>query len=118
MLKKQTAFSKFIVGSYGVHVFADTLPAREQHFEKTRAPQALQVFCGFGGAEIEDPNLIDYIGGGVALMKRLQKLDPENVSIQIRGFEHETQGSVFHHILSSGIRELWGTGRSLSDSMR
>ena len=118
LLKKQTPFSKFIVGSYGVHVFADTLPQRERHFAKTKAPRDLKVFCGFGGAEIEDPNLVDYIGGGIALMNRLQKLDPEHVSIEIRGFDHETHGSVFHHILSSGIRELWGTGRTLTDNMR
>jgi len=118
LLKKQTAFSKFIVGSYGVHVFADTLPEREQYFAKAKALRPLQVFCGFGGGEIEDPDLIDYIGGGVALMKRLQKLDPENVSINVRGFEHEQHGSVFHHILSSGIHELWGTGKTLTETMK
>ena len=43
--------------------------------------------------------------------------DPGNLSATIRGFDYETHGSVISHILSSGIRELWGTGKGFVEAM-
>lgn len=110
LLRKQTPFSKFIVGSFGTDVLDATLAERERAFAETRAERKLRVFCGYGGAEQADPFLREYIERGVALMERLQSNDPDELSITVRDFDHETHGSVFPHIFSSGYRELWGTG--------
>ena len=117
LLRKQTPFTKFIVGSYGTDVLERTLPAREQAFADTVVTRQLRVFCGYGGAELEDPYLKDYIARGVELLKRLQISDPEHLAATIRGFDRETHGSVFAHIFSSGFRELWGTGVSFVESL-
>ncbi|NRA04107.1 MAG: hypothetical protein HRU00_16030 [Myxococcales bacterium] len=111
LLRKQTPFSKFIVGSFGTDVLDRALADRERAFPGLSAPRHLDVFCGYGGAERADPFLRDYIERGIALIERLEKSDPGNLSATIRGFDRETHGSVISHILSSGIRELWGTGK-------
>ena len=118
LLRKETPFSKFIVGSFGADVLAARLPEREKAFSEAKAPRPLKVFCGFGGAELADPNLHHYITSGTDLLERLQQADPDNLEVKIRNYELENHGSVFHHIFSSGIRELWGTGLSMTDMMR
>ncbi|MEM8661663.1 MAG: hypothetical protein AAGF35_12325 [Pseudomonadota bacterium] len=118
LLRKQTPFSKFIVGSFGADVLAKSLSAREQAFAAMQSPRPLKVFCGYGDVELHDPNMTDYIQSGIDLMQRLQDLDQNNLSVQVRGYEHENHGSVFHHILSSGIRELWGTGMTMTQFMQ
>ncbi len=117
LLRKDTPFSKFIVGSFGTDVLERTLEAREKAFAETEAQRRLGVFCGYGGAEESDPYLAQYIERGVALMERLQATDPDNLSVIVRGFDRETHGSVFPHIFSSGYRELWGTGVSFVEAM-
>lgn len=117
LLRKQTPFGRFIVGSFGTDVLDRTLADRERAFPGSSAPRHLHVFCGYGGAEQEDPFLEEYIERGIALIERLQKSDPENLSATIRGFDSETHGSVISHILSSGIRELWGTGKGFVEVM-
>ncbi len=117
LLRKQTPFSKFIVGSYGTDVLERTLPARERAFAEIVAPRHLSVFAGYGGAEQTDPYLAQYIDRGVALLERLRECDTENLSVTIRSFERETHGSVFPHIFSTGFRELWGTGVSFVDAI-
>ena len=118
LLRKDTPFSKFIVGSYGADVLAARLPEREKAFAELQAPRPLKVFSAFGGAELADPNLHHYIQSGVDLLERLQKADPERLSVKIREFEDENHGSVFSHILSSGIRELWASGVSMTEMMQ
>ena len=117
LLRKQTPFSKFIVGSFGTDVLDRTLAERERAFPMSSAPRNLDVFCAYGGAERADPFLRDYIERGIALIERLETSDPENLSATIRGFDDETHGSVISHILSSGIRELWGTGKGFVEAM-
>ena len=102
---------RFIMGILILQGWHDTA------FPGSSAPRHLHVFCGYGGAEREDPFLKDYIERGIALIERLEKSDPENLSATIRGFDRETHGSVISHILSSGIRELWGTGRGFVEVM-
>ncbi len=111
LLRRQTPFSKFIISSFGTDVLDRTLAQRERAFSSTPAPRHLDVFCGYGGGERSDPYLRDYIERGIELIERLEKADPENLRATIRGFDLETHGSVITHILSSGIRELWGTGK-------
>ena len=117
LLRKETPFSKFIVGSFGADVLARRLPERERAFAELTAPRPLQVFCGFGGEELADPNLHHYIQSGIDLLQRLQETDPGNLTITIREYERENHGSVFSHIFSSGIRELWGSGKTMADMM-
>ncbi len=117
LLRKQTPFSKFIVGSFGTDVLERTLPGREQAFADTAAPRHLNVFAGYGGAELTDPYLTQYIERGVDLLNRLQASDTEQLSITIRNFERETHGSVFPHVFSTGFRELWGTGLSFVEAV-
>ncbi|MEM1142788.1 MAG: alpha/beta hydrolase-fold protein [Pseudomonadota bacterium] len=117
LLRKQTPFSKFIVGSYGADVLAARLPQREKDFAALSVPRPLTVFAGYGVAEIEDPALTHYIQSGIDLLERLGASDPNNVSMEIRGFDKENHGSVFHHVLGSGIREMWSTGAKMSDML-
>jgi len=117
LLRKDTPFSKFIVGSYGADVLEKTMAKREKVFARTKAPRKLQVFCGYGGAELSDPNLAVYIQSGIDLLERLKAADPDNLDLTIRGYDLELHGSVFHHIFSSGVRELWGTGMTMTDVM-
>lgn len=117
LLRKDTPFNKFIVGSYGADVLARRLPERARRFAALSAPRPLRVFCGFGGAELADPNLRHYIQSGIDLLHRLQKSDPINLALTIREYELENHGSVFPHIFSSGIRVLWGSGLSMTDMM-
>ncbi len=117
LLRKQTPFSRFIVGSYGTDVLERTLPEREARFGATAAIRPLRVFCGYGGAEQEDPYLTQYIERGVALLQRLKSSDPD-LDVTVRSFDDETHGSVFAHIFSSGYRELWGTGIGFVEAMR
>ena len=117
LLRKQTPFSKFIVGSFGTDVLERTLADREKVFAETDSPRHLSVFAGYGGAEQTDPYLTQYIERGVDLLERLQASDTEQVSITIRNFERETHGSVFPHIFSTGFRELWGTGLSFVEAV-
>jgi predicted alpha/beta superfamily hydrolase len=117
LLRKQTPFSKFIVGSFGTDVLEATLAARERAFTEITPKNPLSVFCGYGGGEEEDPYLKPYIERGVALLERLQSYDRDNLTVTIRGFEKETHGSVFSHIFASGYRELWGTGVSFVEAM-
>ena len=116
LLRKDTPFSKFIVGSFGTDVLERTLAAREASYAATKSDRKLSVFCGYGGAEETDPYLRDYIVRGNELMQRLKESDP-SVEITVRGFDKETHGSVFPHIFSSGYRELWGTGISFVDAV-
>ena len=117
LLRKQTPFSRFIVGSFGTDVLERTLPEREARFGATAATRPQRVFCGYGGAEEEDPYLTPYIERGVALLQRLHASDPD-LDVIIRRFDGETHGSVFAHIFASGYRELWGTGISFVEAMR
>ncbi len=117
LLRKQTPFSRFIVGSFGTDVLEATLPEREKRFGAMTAARPLRVFCGYGGAEEDDPYLTQYIERGVALLERLQTSDPA-LDVTTRRFDRETHGSVFPHIFSSGYRELWGTGISFVEAMR
>ena len=117
LLRKQTPFSRFIVGSFGTDVLERTLPERETRFGAMAAARPQRVFCGYGGAEEEDPYLAQYIERGVALLHRLQASDP-GLDVTIRCFDDETHGSVFAHVFASGYRELWGTGISFGEVMR
>ena len=117
LLRKHTPISRFIVGSFGTDVLEATLPEREKRFAAMTATLPQRVFCGYGGAEEDDPYLTPYIERGVALLQRLQTSDP-GLDIIIRRFDGETHGSVFAHIFSSGYRELWGTGISFVEAMR
>ncbi|MYE11768.1 MAG: alpha/beta hydrolase [Gammaproteobacteria bacterium] len=117
LLRKQSPISRFIVGSYGTDVLEANLPEREKRFAATAAARPLRVFCGYGGAEEDDPYLTHYIERGVALLQRLQAADPA-MDVTIRRFDRETHGSVFAHIFSSGYREIWGTGISFVEAMR
>ena len=65
LLRKTTPFTKFIVGSFGTDVLEETLAAREQAFAETDADKKLEVFCGYGGAELADPFLQLYVERGV-----------------------------------------------------
>ena len=116
LLRKDTPFSKFIVGSFGTDVLDRTLSEREAAYAANKTDRQLSVFCGYGGAEETDPYLRDYIIRGVELMQRLKESDP-GVEITVRGFDKETHGSVFPHIFSTGYRELWGTGMSFVDAV-
>ena len=116
LLRQNTPFSKFIVGSFGTDVLEATLPERERAFRDRESPRQLSVFCGYGGAEHTDPFLKAYIERSVALMERLQE-SGRNVAITVRGFDKETHGSVFPHIFSTGYRELWGTGMSFVEAV-
>ncbi len=116
LLRKQTPFSKFIVGSYGTDVLEKNLAAREAQFADLPSAQ-LSVFCGYGGGEEADPYLKPYIERGIALLQRLEASDPDSLTVTIRGFDNETHGSVFPHIFSSGYRELWGSGISFVEAM-
>ena len=117
LLRKQTPFSRFIVGSFGTDVLEKTLPEREARFSAMKATKPGHVFCGYGGAEEEDPYLKPYIERGVALLNRLQTRDPD-LRVTVRRFDDETHGSVFAHVFSSGYRELWSTGISFGEAMR
>ena len=116
LLRKNSPFSRFIVGSFGTDVLERTLAAREKAFAETAAIRPISIFCGYGGAEEEDPYLTEYIDRGVALMARLKASDPD-LEVIVRGFERETHGSVFPHVFSSGYRELWGTGMGFVDAV-
>ncbi len=117
LLRKDTPFSRFIVSSFGTDVLEQNLAEREARFAQLTAPRKLKVFCGYGGGEQDDPFLTQYIDRGVDLMQRLQAADPDNLEVTIRGFEKELHGSVFFHNLSSGVRELWGTGLGFVDAL-
>ena len=117
LLREDTPFSKFIVGSFGTDVLEATLAEREAAFANRSSDKQLKVFCGYGVAEHTDPFLKEYIERGMALMERLQANGPDKLSIIVRGYDRETHGSVFPHIFSSGYRELWGTGLSFVEAV-
>ena len=117
LLRHETPFSRFIVGSFGTDVLEATLAEREAAFANRFSDKPLKVFCGYGVAEHTDPFLKAYIERGMALMERLQVARPDDLSIIVRGYEGETHGSVFPHIFSSGYRELWGTGISFVEAV-
>ncbi|MEM1145617.1 MAG: alpha/beta hydrolase-fold protein, partial [Pseudomonadota bacterium] len=79
LLRKDTPFSHFIIGSFGADVLAATLDERERAFARIKAPHHIEVFCGYGGDELADPNLRYYIQSGLDLMARLQTADQEGL---------------------------------------
>ncbi|MEM8661519.1 MAG: alpha/beta hydrolase-fold protein [Pseudomonadota bacterium] len=118
LLRKNTPFTRFIIGSFGADVLAARLPEREKAFAQMDASRPLKVFCGYGGDELADPNLHHYIQSGLDLMNRLKASDQDDLTIIIRGYPRETHGSVYPHIFSSGVRELWGTGMRMTEVMQ
>jgi predicted alpha/beta superfamily hydrolase len=112
LLEQSPAFDNYIVGTFGTEWWTDF----EHHLDKFRSARragsdqpSLNVFHGVGGQELTDPAFRTAVLG-LPYMEALgaEKLDGLHISTQV--FPDENHASVIPHIISTGIRQIYGTG--------
>ncbi len=110
-------FHKLIMGSFGIEMYGETLAALEQVFVKRADRPARRVFSAVGGSELDDPQTRFSMGSGQEMLIRLQKAAPDSLDLVCQVFADETHGSLMAHLLASGVRLLWPSGKSYLESL-
>jgi predicted alpha/beta superfamily hydrolase len=118
LLTKDTPFTKFIAGTFGIDWYTpEEMEAMQTQYQSTPAPHRVDIFYGYGGVEVADfPGAIEK---SVTFLEALQATDPNYVdSILTWNFEREQHGSVVAAVIASGIHHLWGTGLSYEEAAK
>jgi predicted alpha/beta superfamily hydrolase len=118
LLDKTAPFRKVMIGTFGTVWYGDELATLEAEFTAKPAPHGVDVFYGYGGAEVAD------FGGGtigesVDLLRRLRRADPGYIhKLVIQRFARLQHGSVLAPVVSAGLHALWGTGLGYQEAAR
>lgn len=110
-------FHKLIMGSFSLEMYGETLAQLEAEFSARALLPARQVFAAVGGAEIDEPLVSSSMRAAQEMLARLQKSCPECLQLTLHTFPGETHGSTMAHLLASGIRVLWPSGKTYMQAL-
>ncbi len=110
-------FQKYLMGSFSLELFGETLSGLESAFTARPPGQVRQVYAAVGGAELAEPLVSAGMRGGQDLLRRLSQASPAALQAQLHTFPDETHGAVFAHLLSGGIRALWPSGQTYMEAL-
>jgi predicted alpha/beta superfamily hydrolase len=104
------AFAKYILGSGALWQAHGAIFKLEEEYAASHDDLPAQIFIGSGDAEITEPFIqeMGLVSSTVRLAETLSFRRYPSLQLTVKIFPGESHMTVFPHILSWGVRSLWG----------